>query len=283
MVFLINTFFNYLSNQDYKKAIETAIKAVNLHPESFDANLCLGTLYAKIGQLDLALANLKKAQNLTQDKKDLVIIYNLFGLIYKKNGDTDKALHYFSKCLRLAIELENKSIELNALINLAKIFYSNGWLDKALNYYKKALEITLDDSIRAFVYDKIGSICYDKADYTEALHWFKKMLKAKRIANDYGGSAHAMLKLGNTYRKIKKFDLAFYYLQEGLKRVQMVEDKHWEAIGWIYLGKYFKDKGDEQLAKDYFDKSYELFCSIGEKTFADTVLANKKHARLNNN
>ncbi len=272
----------FLDN-DYKKAIEAGIKAVNLHPQSFGANLRLGVLYAKTGQLDLALSSLTKAKNYAQDKKDLTIIYHLFGLIYKKNGDTDKALHYLDKCLRLARELENKSIKCKTLIKLAKIFYSKSWFDRALNYYKEALGLTLDHSTKAYLYDKIGSIYYDKKEYTEAINWFKKMLKAKRTANDYGGSGQAMLKLGNAYRKIKKFDLAHYYLQEGLKRVQMVEDKYWEAIAWSYLGKYFKDRGDNQLVKIYFNKSYELFCMIGEKTLAQAVLADKRLLVFSNN
>ncbi|MGC9140963.1 MAG: hypothetical protein ACP5IN_01170 [Caldimicrobium sp.] len=58
-----------------------------------------------------------------------------------------------------------------------------------------------------------------------------------------------MLNLGNAHRKIKDFEKAYFYLSEGLKRVQKVGDKYWERVGLKYFGWYFRDKGDIKLAR----------------------------------
>jgi tetratricopeptide (TPR) repeat protein len=81
-----------------------------------------------------------------------------------------------------------------------------------------------------------------------------------------------MLNLGNTYRKIKDFENTEYYLSEGLKRVQKVGDKYWEGVGLTYFGLYFIDKEDIKSAREYLNRAYEIFKSIGAEEDASVVL-----------
>jgi hypothetical protein len=67
---------NFNKAGDYKRAIEAGKLAVKKYPKNSDAYRCLGEAYYNIGELKLAYENMKKAESLTSNKKDLMYIYN---------------------------------------------------------------------------------------------------------------------------------------------------------------------------------------------------------------
>ncbi len=82
-----------------------------------------------------------------------------------------------------------------------------------------------------------------------------------------------MLNLGDTYSKIKDYEKAKYYLREGLKRVQKVGDKYWEASGYEYFGNYYRNIGDKKSAKEYYNTAYQIYKSIGAEGDASRILS----------
>jgi len=264
--------YDHILIHNYQQAIETGKQAINECLKDIYENLCLGEAHFKTGQSDLALEHFKKAEMNATNKKWLVAIYNLLGSAYHLKGDLENALLYFSKSLRFAEELGDKSSELAQLNNIALIFLKEGELDKALDYLDKSLELATNENDKASRYNNIGVIYSDKGEYVKAVDYFKKAIESYTQCDSYVGSAQAMLNLGNTYRKMKDFNNAYFYLQEGLKMVQKAEDKFWEAVGYGNLGWYFKDQGNKKLAKDYLSKAYEIFKSIGARAEARMVL-----------
>ncbi len=267
----INDCDNYLVAQDYQDAITSGKQAVSLYPNSFAANICLGRAYYRTGQLNLALDSFKKAAMYATSTQYLAAAYNWLGSTYDEKDNSDNALFYYDKSLRLAIELGDKKIEADDLNNLAWIFQKKGELDKALNYYEKSLSLSSEKD-KANVYNNIAMVYYDKKEYAKSVNYLKKSLAIDTRYGNYDGSGQDMLNLGNAYRQMKDFNNAYYYLQEGLKMVKKVGDKYWEATGYGYLGWYFQDKGDKRLAKDYLTKAYTMFKSIGAESDAQDAL-----------
>ncbi|MGC8942473.1 MAG: tetratricopeptide repeat protein, partial [Sulfurihydrogenibium sp.] len=79
---------------------------------------------------------------------------------------------------------------------------------------------------------------------------FKKAIEIDEKYGDYEESGIAMINLGITYREIKDFKNAYYYLSEGLKRSEKIGNKYWEGMGLASLGLYFADKRDITSAKE---------------------------------
>lgn len=266
----------YISTNNYQKAIEAGKQAINLYPKDGDAYVCLGMAYYAIGQLNLALENLKIAEMYVTDKEVLMTIYGNLGDVYWRKGDLDNALLYSNKSLDLTKKLRNKEAQAVVLQNIAAILGSKGKLDEALNYCKEALKLTTDNLIKAQVYNNIAIIYAEKKEYNKAIDYFNTAIKLYKKYNGYHYISRTMLNLGNTYRKMKDFDNAYFYLSKGLEGVQKIGDKYSEALAYAYLGWYFKDKGDKELAKDYFNKAYELFESIGAEAYAQEILSISK-------
>jgi tetratricopeptide (TPR) repeat protein len=262
----------YLDAGDYQRAIEVGQRAVELYPQNVDAYFCLGRAYSEIGQIDLAIDNLKKAESYATKDDELMDIYNHLGLNYKYKGDLDNALFYYSKSLNLAKKLGDREMEASVLNNIALILYKIGELDDALKYYKESLKLITNEKNKAPTYNNIALVYVDKGDYKSAIEYYKKSLEIGERYGDYHASGIIMLNLGDAYREVKDFKNAYYYLSEGLKRIQKVGDKYSEGVGFRYLGWYFRDKGDIKSAREYLNKAYEIFKSIGAERDASDLL-----------
>ena len=269
--FEVDACYNYHSAGDYQRAIEFGKMAVERYPRNVAAYVCLGASYYKIGELKLALEAMKRAESLATSKKDLMVIYNQLGNIYKMRGDLDSALLYHSRELSLSRELGNKRGEAIALGNIAGIYDKKGELDKALEYYELSLRLKTEDKDKAPTYNNIAIIYLKKGDYKKAIEYLEKAIEIGIRVGNYHGVAQWMLNLGEIYRRAKEFSKAEETLKEGLTRIQRIGDKYWEAGAYKYLGWLYRDMGRTALAKKYFTKAFELYKSIGAESAVEEV------------
>jgi tetratricopeptide (TPR) repeat protein len=273
---LIGTCFNFNDAGDYKRAIEAGKLAIKKYPKNSYAYYCLGEAYFNIGELKLAYENMKKAESLTNNKKDLMYIYNYTGLILYNMGYLDDALLYYSRSLSLAKDLGNTDMQATLLNNIANVYYSKGELDKALSYYEDSLSLRANEKDKAPTYNNIAIIYYKKDDYQKAVEYLQKAIEIDEKYEDYHNASIHKLNLGDTYRKMKDYENAEKYLSEGLEGVKKVGDKYWEAHGYWYFGELCIDKGDKKTAKEYYTRAYNLFKSIGAEGYAQDVLNEMK-------
>jgi tetratricopeptide (TPR) repeat protein len=269
----VDACFNFLNAGDYRKAVEAGKVAVEKYPNNPDAHLCLGISYYAIGEFRLALVHMKRAESLTSDKEDLMYIYSGIGSIYDGMGYLEEALLYYSRSLRLAIDLQNESIQATALNGIAGIYLNKGELDKALDYYEESLSLETDEKAKATTYNGIAIIYSKKGDYQKAVEYFQKAIATYEKYGDYHGASQTKINLGDTYREMKDYKKAEKYLLEGLEGVKKVGDKYWEAYGYKYLGLLYRDKGDKKTAKDYLTRAYNLYKSVGAEGEAEEVLS----------
>ncbi|MEM3846634.1 MAG: tetratricopeptide repeat protein [Candidatus Parvarchaeota archaeon] len=269
----VNDCVNFYGAGNYQMAIQAGNTAIKLYPKNFIAYLCLGGSYKEVGEFDLAIKMLKKAEQLAGSKNDLSAVYNELGVTYARKGDLDNALMYDDRALTLNRELGDTSAEAANLSNIAGIYQSKGDLDKALNYYEKSLNLTTSERGRAAIYNNIATIYSDQNNYQKSIEYLKKSVEIDERVGDYQGTAIYMLNLGNTYREAKNYNSALSYINEGLNRIKRVGDKYAEAYGYAYLGLYYRDTGNIKAAKEYLTKAYKLYSSIGANAEAHDALS----------
>jgi hypothetical protein len=81
---------------------------------------------------------------------------------------------------------------------------------------------------------------------------------ARRSATTVDNLGIRYLKLGNSYREARNYDLAQLYLRRGLDMVRN-RNTYWEAVGYEYLGLLYRDLGDRQLALEYLRTAASLY------------------------
>jgi tetratricopeptide (TPR) repeat protein len=272
----IDACWNFFDAEDYKRAIEAGKLAVKKYPYNSDAYFCLGRAYYNVGEIKLAYENTKKAESLTNEKEDLMYIYDKIGDILSSMGYLDDALLYYSRSLSLAKDLDDTDMQATVLNNIAAIYYNKGELDKALSYYEESLSLGTNEKGKATTYDNIANIYCEKGDYQKAVEYSQKAIEIGERYGDYHSVSITKLNLGETYRAIKDYENAEKYLSEGLESVKKVGDKYWEAYGYRYFGWLYRDKGDKKTAREYYTRAYNLFKSIGAEGDAQDVLNDMK-------
>jgi tetratricopeptide (TPR) repeat protein len=262
---------NYFKSQNYQLALQAGRNAVMIYPRSAKAHECLGTTYEKLGYFNLSINELKTAEKLTNSKYILGASYLFIGLDYDNIGDSNNALLYYNRCLKIARDLNDQKGESNAINNIAGVYEEQGNYNKALEYYNKSLKLTSDPSSIAITYNNIATIYSGKGDKNKAVEYYKKAIKLDQESGDYYRTAGCMLNLGDTYTDLKNFSEAQRYLQQGLSMMQKLGNKDWEAIGYVSFGKLYLAQNRKDLSKEYFTKAYDLFKAIGNNIYAQAV------------
>jgi tetratricopeptide (TPR) repeat protein len=268
----INACVTFYEAGDYKRAIEAGKLAVKKYPKNPKAYRCLGEAYYFLGELNLALENLKKAESLTNNKEDLMSFYNIIGEILYRMGYLDDALLYYSRSLSLAKDLGNTDLQAAILNNIGEIYRSKGELDEALSYYEESLSLKRNEEDMAPIYNNIAMIYYKKGDYQKAVEYFQKAIEIYEKYEKYHSVSIVKLNFGYLYKEMGDYENAEKYLLEGLEGVKKVGDKSWEATGYGYLGLLYRDKGNKIEAKKYLTRAYNLFKSIGAEGYAQYIL-----------
>ncbi|MDI9561669.1 MAG: tetratricopeptide repeat protein, partial [Pseudomonadota bacterium] len=268
----IDKCFNYSKAGDYQRAIEAGKKAVKLYPKDYDAHYCLSNGYLLIGQLELALSYMKKAEKFAFSKKDLMVTYNRFGVIYERIGDLDNAIMYNSKSMSMARESGNAKDIATALNNLAGNYKNKDDTEKALEYYEESLGLRTDEADKATTYNNIAVIYCEKGDYRKAVGYLEKAIDIHSRTGNYRSLAIDILNLGNAYRGMKDYDRGLTKLSEGLAMIQKLGDKYWEAYAYQCIGWLYRDKGDKASAKANYLVAYNMYISIGSKARVADVL-----------
>ena len=125
------------------QAIGEARKAQQLDPNSVEVAICLGKLYCMSGDSKAAVQAIStvKPQTKTQEAEANVIL----GWAYRQIGDLDAAL----KVLLEATSLDQKSGR--GFYELGKIYQSKNDSEKAMKAYRKSLEIMFSESTQSGV------------------------------------------------------------------------------------------------------------------------------------
>jgi len=212
--------FNFHETGDYKRAIESGRRVVEKYPNNVDAHYCLGISYYAIGEFKLALEHMKRAENLTSDKEELMYIYNQIGLNYWRTGYLDDALLYFSRSLSLARDLEDKNGQAVVLNNIAMVYVYKGELNKALGFLEESLRLQTDEKGKADIYSNIALIYGAKGNYQKAVEYSKRAIKTAERHGDYHKASLWKLNLGVLYIAMKDYEKAEKYILEGLEGVK---------------------------------------------------------------
>jgi tetratricopeptide (TPR) repeat protein len=269
---MIDECWNFVKNGKYQEAIESCKSILKKQPENFELYYCLSLAYYNIGELNLAYNTIKKAEFLATKKEDLVHIYNLLGAILHQMDHFNEAFLYYNASLLIAKELNNTEIQASIFNNIAGIYRATEQLDDALYCYETSLSLQKDETKKSVIYNNMALIYEQKGSHQKAIECFHKAIEIDEKYKDYTHAAVHKLNLAETYRRMQDLEKAEKYLIEAIRQLKTTSNKYWEAMGYLYLGWLYKDKGIIKDSREYFIKAYILFKSIGANGFMQEAI-----------
>jgi serine phosphatase RsbU (regulator of sigma subunit) len=150
-----------------------------------------------LSKVDTSLSEIKMAQ-ISNDKNR--------GVIYRTNGNYDKAAHYLNRSLKSSIQIGSKR-----------------WV--AVNYNSLALMYELTEEI------------------DQAIDYFEKSLQLKRELNYGSGVITTLTNLGNLYRQQKNYTSSLSKLKEAKELIDENTQLYRRAHNAIIFSKLYNDMG----------------------------------------
>jgi serine phosphatase RsbU (regulator of sigma subunit) len=193
--FITQICFLYAEQGDTSQAIRYHNIALKLDKEIGDTNrigrgvFLTGVFYNKIHQNEKALEYFLKAIPLSEYKKDIVTLSDIYfqiGNIYKDGNNYNEAIKYLEKGYEIGLLTKQMRMYGAALLALGEVYNLNGNSTKALEIHKQALLLSEENNLDY----GIGLSCYGLAnDYLSS----KQYIKAKQNSDR---SLAAMKKVG---------------------------------------------------------------------------------------
>ena len=268
----VNECYDHISAQAFKTARSWGIRAVDNHPKSFYAHLCLGEADNYLGLYKPALYDFKRAIPLANDKNRLMLVYNWIGLMFNYAGDKKDALMYDFRSLKLARELNDTSAESGDIGNISSIYLNEGHYQKALHYDKKSLAFRQTKKGKATSYNNIAMDYSDMNQYPKAIKYEAKALNIRESIGDYYGTAVSYLNLGWLNTLDKNYVSAKKEILKGLSMEKKIGNKNWIGAGYKDLGRLYRNKGNNKKAYVYYEKAYKMFKISGDTPEAQYCL-----------
>ncbi len=114
-------------------------------------------------------------------------------------------------------------------------------------------------AFRAFLVIALSALCVLLPESAEAQSRSRRAADAEMGLRNLGVR---YLKLANTYREARNYDLAQAYAKKGLDMVRNQGSRYWEATGYEYLGLIYRDLGERDLALEYLRVAQTIFAGI---------------------
>ncbi len=161
----VNTGDIYQQKKDFERATELYQKALAIEPDSYKANLAMGTVQTKLGNHDKAKEFYLRS---LADNPNNAQAYNNLGFWYDQQGDLEQA----KTCFLKALELKPNSSQ--AHNNLGMIYGKMGDDRKAFEEFKISINLN-PRSARA--YTNLGLIYYRVKELEKAEECWRKALQ----------------------------------------------------------------------------------------------------------
>ncbi|CAF0951715.1 unnamed protein product [Didymodactylos carnosus] len=241
--------------------------------ESHNLNT-LGTLLIIMGENTKAEQYLQMLLDDTSlDQIARATTYNNMGLVYKNQGDYEKALKYYEKSLEIKlISLPPNHPDIATTYNNIGLVYDNqGDYEKALKYYEKDLEISLislppNHPDIATTYNNMGLVYKNQGDYEKALKYYEKSLEIRLISlpPNHPDIATTYNNMGLVYKNQGDYEKALKYYEKDLEISLISLPPNHPDIATTYnnIGLVYDNQGDYEKAL----KCYERALSVARKT-----------------
>jgi|GEM_PF-2016993 len=214
----------YFKKSDYKKAEELYFEAIDYFTEDAKKTsvyLNLSDLYYFTDKLSSALKYLSEAGKTASSDPEKMRIFNTRSLIEVKQDNLPAAATYSYKALEKTIEMNDRSEESTARVNLAKILILSGDITGAKKNLSRSKELSQDTkNIKALLSAEFyqGEIFLENAKNPDsALVHYKKCLNLSISDNDEYFKGRALYRTGESYFNKQQNDSAEFYIQKSLE------------------------------------------------------------------
>lgn len=264
--FYIKRADNYLLQKEYDAAFtdynEAIIICQNLKQYEMFPYLYwkIGFCKAAVTQYTDALAYFNNSRYYSlmykQTKINQNVLYNE-ALCYKKLNKLDLAMECIENCLLLSNKKNNLYFYANIL--KANCYETLKNYDVAIEIYNnlKTEALKSDDPLLGYIYNNLGLVYFDKADYETSLEYFDKAEKI-RSSTDKQNLSHTLVEKSKIYIELHQYSKAIQIINLALKYAEIYKDDDYLLKGNYSLICIYECLNDTANLKEIYIKIADL-------------------------
>ncbi|MEO9510656.1 MAG: tetratricopeptide repeat protein [Flavobacteriaceae bacterium] len=169
-------------------------------------------------------------------------------------GNTQKAIEYVEKSLKLYEELDYAKYEAESKTSLSFYHTNIGDFENAIAYGKEAVKQAKEIGSKQEEHDAyahLGLAYLKTKDYPKSISYFKQDLEFRRRGNRAPEIMHSLESLGMVYNEINRPDVALTYLNQALKLADSLQNLL--SLQTLYNNRADSYEKKNQLAKAIID------------------------------
>jgi tetratricopeptide (TPR) repeat protein len=270
--------WSYHYQGDVRQAKSYVTKAVSIfehidHEPGLAAALNnLGSICNQAGDYDEGLAALRRSLDMFRrigNQEAIGSVLNYIGIIYQSLGNYDKALEYCLQGLEMRRKIKDDTGIAFSLINVGNLYLAADKLTSALEYYHQSVSHMQAAGLPVLEYSmlRLGETYRLMGRYEEALSYLKPLLETNS-----SNAASAFNAVGQVYFAKKEYDVSLQYLLKGLSLSDdgryMPHDDVLNNISRVYVA-----QKRYPLALSYAERSF----SLAQKTRTRKEIKNTAH------
>lgn len=234
----------------------------------------MGLAYFRKPNFREALEWWNKLSKIEENRKKLAIIIGNMGVICHIFGDSDQALEFHSRALKINEEVGNREAEANNRMNMGLTYLNLSKSDEAIENFQKALEIFREIGNELGEAKALGNIaevytCLGK--YKRALGILGRSLRIHRKIKNRSREVSTFANIGSVYTQMSESGRALKYFDKALELLKGMDDKMGEATILFSKGCALKTMGLEKEALESINRALDIFINIGAESKADIL------------
>jgi len=192
----------------------------------------------------------------------------MYGLLFTAKGDGRNAIKHFQNAIESMEEGEIVLVLGIAWTGLGCGYYYLGDLETARKHIEKGLNITIDAGVQwwlSFHYWYLSRIHFDSGDPKNARSFIEEALKLSQKNNEKHIEGASWIWLGRILGKTdpSQTDKAEECILKGIKILDEMKIKPWCSEGYLYLGEFYIDTGQQEKAMENLKKAEGMFREMG--------------------
>jgi serine/threonine protein kinase/Tfp pilus assembly protein PilF len=209
----------------------------------------------------------KLYQTMSNDEGRVEVLYHR-GALLARTGKLPEARAQLERVLEILKNVDNKYQLVRTQLQLSLVFRDEGNIDRAQELAAEAIRLAQTSNIKNVATHGLidaGLALLNRGDFDEAGKYFNQALEMARQEKARSGEARAILSLGRLNQQLGNNDEAISQLQEALNFYKPGGYRKETSVALSVLGRAYQEKGEEDTALKIFEEQFQLSRDSGDQ------------------
>jgi tetratricopeptide (TPR) repeat protein len=257
--------YAYENGGDPDRALENYLKAIKLNQGQYaTAFLRAGIVYNRKNDVTNATKMFDEAERLYKaatNNEGLNEVSRQRGILYRVNGDYERAKTQFQTSLDAARAMGNEAQQIISLIDLSYLASKRGQFSDAENYAQQAASFAQQkqlENLTASGLLELGNAFSAKGDYEKAESYFNQAVQFARANKGRLREAMGLTNLAGVFIQTLRIDEGLKMAQQALDYFQQENYPRLAFLCLTHIGRGFRRKGDYTAAQQALNQKLDL-------------------------